>query len=184
MSKIVINYDLMHVIKEAKGIKKVPKEFFIITKPLELGYPTAVLINSIYDQCPANVVIPATMIAAAISIGLGELVISLIAKKTTMYLANDKLELLSKKLNDLTIKTSPELLLKSQVYHKEYSFDKDNLGIIRNRYIYIPIYNYNGEEITTSIIEEHLLTTNNYVLTLGISEERKEKVLGKEFSTI
>ena len=184
MSKIMINYDLMHVIKEAKGIKKMPKGFSIITKPLELCYPAAVLVNSINDQCPASVVIPTTMIAAAIYIGLGELIISLMAKKTTMDLANIKLELLSKQLNDLTIRTNLELLLKSQVYHREYSFNKDDLGIIRNRYINVPIYNYNGEETTTSIKEEHLLMTNNYVLTLGTPQAKKEKALRKAFGTI
>lgn len=184
MSQIIINYDLLHVIKEAKGIKKVPKGFSIISKPLELGYPVAVLINSINDQYPANVVVPTTVIAATISIGFGELILSIMAKKTTMDLANIKLELLSKQLNNLSIKTSPELLLKSQVYHKDYSFNKDDLGIIRNRYINVPIYNYNREEITTSIKEEHLLTTNNYVLKLGTPQAKKEKALRKSFGTI
>ena len=183
MSQIIINYDLMHVIKEAKGIKKMPKEFSLIVMPLELTYPAAVLVNSINDQCPANVVIPATMVAAAISIGFGELIKSLIAKKTTMDLANIKLELLSKQLKDLNIETSLELLLKSQIYHKEYSFNKNSLGIIRNRYINVPIYNYKREEKTALIKEEHLLTTNKYVLTIGTPEAKKEKVLRKSLVT-
>ena len=72
---------------------------------------------------------------------------------------------------------------KENVYSIWNSFNKNSLGIIRNRYINVPIYNYKREEKTALIKEEHLLTTNKYVLTIGTPEAKKEKVLRKSLVT-
>lgn len=183
MSKIEINYDLMHKIKEAKGIKKSPKAFSVITKPFVLMYPTAVLFNSIKDQIPAQYVITATAIATFLSFGAEQLLLSLMMKKTTMELAKAELEYLVERLKCINIQTDANLLLDSKVYHREYKLKKDSsIGIIRNSYINIPSYNYKGDITTSSVKEEHMLATRDYILSVG--EPEKEKVFRKAYGSI
>lgn len=185
MSKIEINYDLMHTIKEAKGIKKCPKEFSIIIKPFVFMYPGAVLFNSIKDQIPAQYVITATTIAAFLSLGVEQLLLTLMMNKTTMELAKAKLEYLAERLKNINIQTDVNLLLDSKVYHREYKLKKDSpKGIIRNRFINVPSYTYKGDITTVSVKEEHMLATKDYILSVGESEKQEEKVFRKSYGII
>ena len=185
MSKIEINYDLMHTIKEAKEIKKCPKEFSIITKPFVFMYPGAVLFNSIKDQIPAQYAITATTIATLLSLGAEQLLLSLMMKKTTMELAKVKLEYLVERLKNINIQTDVELLLDSKVYRREYKLKKDSpIGVIRERFINVPSYNYKGNITTVSVKEEHMLATKDYILSLGEPEAKDTKVFRKAYGAI
>ena len=182
MSEIKINFDLIHVIKEAEGIKKCPKEFSIVTKPFVFLYPTDVFLSSINDSLPVNSIITATTIATILSIGVEQLLLFLTLRKTTMELANSKLNYLVLLLKDINIVTDTDILLNSKVYYSEYNLKKDSpKGIIRNRYINLPSYNYKGEEVMTSIKEEHILATREYLLSIGEPQKMEEKVYTKEY---
>ena len=185
MSKIEINFDLIRTTKEAKGIKKSPKNFSIATKPLALMYPAAVLMNSIKDQIPAQSVITATTIATFLSLGAEQIILSIMMKKITMDLAKTELEYLVERLKELNIQTDVDFLLNSKVYHREYKLKKDGpKGVIRNRYINIPSYDYRGDEVMTSVKEEHMLATRDYILSVGEPEVKEEKVFQKAYGAI
>ena len=60
------------------------------------------------------------------------------------------LKILAQQLRKQNIDITYENLLKSNVYHRKYKLDMEGApGIIRERYISIPTYDYNGMETTT-----------------------------------
>lgn len=188
MSKININFDMMHVIKEAKGIKKYPKELSYINIPMTIALPTVAWISAIQEKLSIDAAIILCAATAGITISLKQLVFNLILKKHTIKLAENELMILTLLLDELNIKTNPKLLLKSEVYYKEYELKKDSpVGIIRNRYINIPNYkdgNYkDGKEVMISIKEEHLISSNEYIISVGKPIEKKEKVFRKALGT-
>jgi len=79
--------------------------------------------------------------------------------------------------NDLNLKTSYDLLLSSELYDKKYKIQvSDNfLNLKEEKYILVPTINYNGEIRDTSILQEHFIGTDDYVLSIG-SPEKKLKL--------
>ena len=76
-------------------------------------------------------------------------------------------------MRNQNIDTTYEKLLESKVYKRKYKLAMEGApGIIRERYIYVPTYDYNGLENTTSILEEHRIGTRKYVLTLGSPKKK------------
>ena len=75
----------------------------------------------------------------------------------------------------MNINTSVEDIMNSEIYQKNYKLAKDGrVGVIRERFINLPITNALGEEDTTSVKEEHLIGSKKYVLTLDKPVEQKE----------
>lgn len=98
-----------------------------------------------------------------------------------MDLARSELNYLTMCLKNLNIETNIDLLLNAKVYNEKYQLKKDEKkGIIRTRYINIPKYNYKKEQVITSIKEEHLLTTKEYLLSVGEPEKKDEVVYTKK----
>ena len=94
-------------------------------------------------------------------------------------MAINKLHRLVTLLKDININTSYDLLLKAEVYEKKYKIHLNEdkiLEIIESKYILIPTYNYYGEVRDTSILEEHVIGSNDYILSLG-SPEKKLKLV-------
>lgn len=86
--------------------------------------------------------------------------------KTEEERADDALKYLTYLLNDLNIDVSVEELKEAVVYHKKYRLRKDGKpGIIRERYIEVPVENTNNDK-PISIKEEHVMGSSSYVLTL------------------
>ena len=80
------------------------------------------------------------------------------------------LKILAIKLNDLYIKTDYDLLLQSELIEKKYkiNFNKDNLfDIMESKYILVPTYDFNNNIKNTSILQEHIVGTDKYVLSIG-----------------
>ena len=81
-----------------------------------------------------------------------------------------KLQLLVVLLKDLEIHTSYDLLTESYCYHKIHNLklnDKKIPQIIESKYILIPSYDYKGDIVDTSVLQEHVLGSNTYTLSLG-----------------
>lgn len=185
MSQIKINFDMIHVIKEAKGIKNCPKGYSSLCIPITLVLPTAVLACAIQENLSAESTIFLCTATAGVSFGLEQILLNIMVKKSTIALAESELKYLALLLNKLGIKTNSELLLDSEVYSTEYSLKKDSpVGIIRNRYINIPRYNYKGEKVLTSIREDHLIPSNEYFISVGEPIEKEKKVMRKVLGTV
>lgn len=86
-------------------------------------------------------------------------------------------------MESLNIFTSYDLLLKSKVYDKKYKVEMNKeqlLHIAEEKYILVPSYTYNGDTKDTSALQEHIVGSKQYVLSLG----SPKKVLKPSYSSI
>ena len=77
---------------------------------------------------------------------------------------------MARQLNDLNVKTDYELLLESELYKKEYKIqvnEKKLPYIAESKYIMVPTHSFNGNMTETSILQEHVVGSKKYVLSLG-----------------
>ena len=84
--------------------------------------------------------------------------------------AIDNLRDLSRKLKDLDVKTDYDLLLEAEQYKKEYKVkvnEKKLPYIAESKYIMVPTHDFNGNITDTSILQEHVVGSSEYVLSLG-----------------
>lgn len=91
------------------------------------------------------------------------------------------LKKLVSQLENLNISTSYDLLLQSEVYHKKYKIEvnKEQLPhLAESKYIFVPSYTYSGDKQDTSILQEHIVGSKEYILSLG----SPKKVLSKAYS--
>ncbi len=185
VKKLELNYDVIDKAYEAQGMHNVRRWFRV---------------NKIYNVVAA--IVPATHLTLALS-GLESPEVALIRTATStsinygIWAALDKgLEALRTKATgisprqkawieliiltevlrqEMNINTSVEDIMNSEIYQKNYKLAKDGrVGVIRERFINLPITNALGEEDTTSVKEEHLIGSKKYVLTLDKPVEQKE----------
>lgn len=91
--------------------------------------------------------------------------------------SNDLRKLVSQ-LDSLNIKTDYDLLLKSELYKTKYKIqlnEKKILELAQQKYILVKTYNYCGDTKDTSILQEHIVGSKNYVLSIG-SPKKKYKL--------
>ena len=83
--------------------------------------------------------------------------------------ATENLKELASSLNSLYLNTNYELLLESQLSCKEYNIilnEKMIPQILESKYILVPTYNYNNEIKNVSILQEHVVGSDIYELSL------------------
>ncbi len=88
-------------------------------------------------------------------------------------------------LTEINVKTNYDMLLKSELYEKEYKFEhneKTLLALTEKKYIYVPTYGFDGKEQTTSILQEHDIGTRDYTLSVGEPDKQYRLVLAKNHS--
>ena len=87
-----------------------------------------------------------------------------------------ELVIIAEALNQIMdINTSVEGIMNAEVYQKNYKLATDGrVGILRERFIDLPITNALGNEDVTSVKEEHLIGSKKYVLTLDKPVEQKD----------
>ena len=82
-------------------------------------------------------------------------------------------------LEKLYIKTDYDLILQSSLYNKKYklNINKENIfNVMEQKYILVPTYDFNNNIKKTSILQEHIIGTNNYVLSIGLPNKELKKV--------
>lgn len=85
-------------------------------------------------------------------------------------------------LTEINVKTNYDMLLKSELYEKEYKFEhneKTLLALTEKKYIYVPTYGFDGKEQTTSILQEHDIGTRDYTLSVGEPDKQYRLVRAK-----
>lgn len=95
--------------------------------------------------------------------------------------SKERLMLLTSLLKDLDINTSYELLKDSKCYHKVRNIKIHNKcpQIIDSKYILVPNYDYKGDIVETSILQEHVLGTKTYTLSIGEPQKELKLVYSK-----
>lgn len=160
--KLKINYDLIKKVKDSKkgfSLQKVAKVRVAIL-PLHL------LVLLFYS-------IGGNFRDAVTGFILGQVHFTLTTTFFIKYLkniiekyANVNLQTLALNLNDLGLKTTPELLKESEVIETNYKFRyiDDKLPVLtEEKYIMVPLVN-NNEEI---LLQEHRVGSKNYELSVN-----------------
>jgi len=165
--KININYDLMTKIAEANNgfvLKKTVKRILIYS---------AISITIAQVIVPGEASLSEELLKGIVTVvpihTLGAAATDLTLIESKKRLALNKLKALSLALNQLNLNTDSELLLKSQKYKTEYNFnhnDSTTPKLEERKYIMIPVYE-NGEEKEVSVLQEHIIGTKTYSLSLG-----------------
>lgn len=174
--KIIINYDLLQRIAEAKKgfslIRTSKNALIIVTcfQCIEL-LSKALTINSIDFQRWLEgflTLLPFDYLLTILGAGAILSISGVIRRE-----AIDDLDKLASKLNYLNIDTDDNLLLNSYKYHMEYAFDFENKipSLIQKKYINIPVTNKNEE---VSILQEHIIGTNTYVISKAKYEKQRQ----------
>ena len=168
--KLIINYDLISKTKEAKDtyvLTRIRKNF----KKVSYWYGIYVTINlslgQRIEQAIGNAAFSASFLFTLFSI------MDFIKYKTLGDIDKAKaifdLIKLSIQLGQSNISTSVDLLLDSEEYETKYKIkinEKKLPYVLQEKYIMVPTYN-NGEIKETSILQEHVMGSKVYVLSLG-----------------
>ena len=180
--KLVINYDLLEEIKNAQepycGMKLIRcyKRYWI-----KFAMPFSILasIPSMFDN---------SFIPIFASLSVFNIFVPLICDYLTyndlgdfhQEEAKDKLCSLISLLRENNINTDYDLLLNSELYYKKYNLTVNEdkiIEVLESKYILIPTYNYNMKVTDTSILQEHIVGSNKYVLSFGRPEKKLKLVM-------
>ena len=85
--------------------------------------------------------------------------------------SNDLKKLVSELKEFLYLDTSYDLLLESKLTERNYkiNFDKENLlSMLESKYILVPTHDFSGNIKNTSLLQEHYVGSNDYVLSIGL----------------
>ncbi len=181
---VLINYDLICAVKnvnEKFSIKKITRnnkgDWAKINLPVFLGLDCL-----IYKGDIKKII---TMLIAQFGIVYTINLLPHLALKTDLYKEKSEQELkkLVSKLKDSNIETSYELIKQSKQYDRKYEIrlnEQKIPQILQSKYILLPTYDYAGRIKDTSVLQEHVMGSKDYVLSLG----SPKKVLKPAFSNI
>ena len=96
--------------------------------------------------------------------------------------ASKRLKELAILLETINVSTNYDMLVASELYYKKTSIEpsEGTFPILKSeKYIYVPSYGFDGEEKTTSILQEHVVGTKEYVLSQDEPDKEFRRVLAK-----
>ena len=173
--KIINNYDLVNKLKNVNdpfGPAKVMR-YYLKSSGGKLFYFYSAMDLALYPPLDAALMIA---IMSGSVIGLGYVFHNFAGDFIADSSAKDLKKLVSQ-LKDLYIKTDYELLLQAELYDKQYKvqFDENKIPyVLESKYIMLPTYNHNNDIKDTSLVQEHVVNSREYVLSIGSpSKERK-----------
>ena len=177
--KLVINYDFINAVLNVNE-KITPFKLIRNNKKLYLMYYLPFfMIGNLSINKNASLILKELIIEYGFVVG-SELFASLI---TGVDIYKNKsirdLKNLVYDLNDLFVKTDYDLLLNSELYKRKYKINvnKEELfNIMEQKYILVPIYDFNNNIKKTSILQEHIIGTNDYVLSIGSPKKELKPV--------
>lgn len=179
--KIVINYDLLEKISEAKtglSLIKTSKKVLLKATRTEIFY---IILSLIYSL---PITIKNSIQAYCFYLAL-HLISETVDINKNKIKALEEIKRLALKLSDLNICTEHELLMGSYVYEKEYELVNEENSILpkicQKKYIMVPVYD-NGKTVETSLLQEHIIGSKSYILSHG--EPSKQRVFRPAFGSI
>lgn len=184
MRKLEIDYDFIDKIYESEGKYKLKR--YIKDNPFNTAIVSGFVAKDLFLGFTGAYTPEETAVTIASYIGTMSVILFLLENlrlrlrerttgKTREENAEDELRELAVQLNNLGIEINLDDLKEAIVYHKKYRLRKDGKpGIIRERYIEVPVSNSNNNmnNETASIKEEHAIGTDSYVLTLDTPKKQ------------
>lgn len=167
--KIVINYDLFDAIlnsrEEVNAFKIIRNNKEKLSFYLPIWYAVDLYINKNIPEALFLLLIQTVFY-------VGTDIITAKATRTDIYKdkSERKLKELIPQLQDLNISTDLELLSQSELYEKKRRIElneKHLPQIVQEKYILVKEHSFNNSIKETSIKQEHILGTDDYVISLG-----------------
>lgn len=168
--KIMVNYDLMERIKDSNEDFKfriIRKRFKQTAYYYPFWFLTYIAISGGTDSY-----FKGATASAAVYLGItltADLLTNQIFGDVDRQKAINDLRKLSRLLSNIHINTSSELLQKAEEYQKKHTIklNENKLPyIFQEKYIMVPTYN-DGKIKDVSLLQEHVIGTNKYVLSTG-----------------
>lgn len=175
--KILVNYDLLDKIRESKkGISLQRSSNYIIKYTLLFGSCDVIfgLINNASSR-EAVLSIISTLGLNMIIVNALELMFSPLNKN----IAINDLKLLVNDLRNQYVNTNYELLQKAYKYDTSYSFmlDENKIPHLKQeKFIMVPVIE-RDEEKEVSLVQEHVIGSNEYILSYGSPKKVLKPVL-------
>ena len=191
--KVTINYDFFDAIKDANEpmhpLKMIRnnKGKYLLLFPMSIAIRGIAIYTLNFENSLQAWVMYFTMVYGN-SLGidlLGELIARKIMRNERDYYAAksiDRLRQLVMLLRELNVNTDYDLLLESELYSKEKELKKGERllpSLMVKKYISVPSYNDFGEITDTSILQEHIIGTEKYTLSIGEPKKQYKHVLVK-----
>lgn len=163
--KLEINFDFWEAIRDAREplttLKLLRKNRRIST--LALGF------DIIFQIDPK--ILPFAFIGQVAYFVLGDRIFfHLVGADLYQEKASNQLTTLVPKLEQLHVSTNYNLLTQSELEEKSYKIQLNENKLpelLESKYILVPTYDSNDNIKETSIMQEHVIGTKQYVLTLG-----------------
>lgn len=168
--KIRINYDLFEKIQESNTGLSLNKSCKHVLKHTVISSIIFSIISILSNKKP--IISDDTIIFFLVFHLMTKFPVDLILSKLTKKDSIKDLNFLVNMLNYLDINTSYELLQEAYLYKTSYKINKNlkNMPIlIQNKYLMLPVNT--KEEI--SLVQEHIVGTNNYYLSYGSPDKKK-----------
>ena len=182
--KIEINWDLIRKINQAKYGFDLQRDFkidFFVSTIVTLAFSLPTLNDPDYQK-KLLIQFGINYVYGLVGICIGECVSNKVSKANAKHI----LKIISYLLNDINIETNADLLMKSENYLTKYKVKLNDYKIpylLQEKYINVPISNNkNDKNNSISILQEHVIGSNKYIITRGKPE--KKKVLKLAFNQI
>ncbi len=180
--KLVINYDFFKAVRnvnESLTPMKIVRNEYKYAIYTSLWVPTSCLLgNNVAETIkPMLVVHGIYMVMDLMRLSLYK---KLYGEEKYKFEASEKLKRLPAQLDSINIKTNYEMLLNSELYERRFKIESNENGIIpvkEEKFIYVPSYGFDGKEKETSIMQEHNIGSNIYILSVAEPEKRYRRVL-------
>ncbi len=175
--KLIINYDLMNeIIKANKGFDL---KRFNSKMELFIGIVSAVNLTTFFATerlSPTGMILD--LLYGAFVFGSSEV----ISKDFNQMIADKRLNSLSSSLTKINIYTSLENIKQARLYKTQYKISHDEkVAIQQNKFFMLPTDGtFNADEV--SLLQEHTIGTNEYVLSMGEPKKAHSKVFSKALS--
>ncbi len=169
---LVINYDFFNAIKDVnenftafKIIRNNQKQWVRFNIPIVAGIEYLFLREDFISDLPS-----ALFLHFSVFFGI-EFINYTILGDIYKDIASYRLQLLVAQLNQINVKTNYNLLKKSVCYEKITNFRLNEYKLpqlIESKYVLVPSFNYNNELVDTSILQEHVIGSNEYILSVSL----------------
>lgn len=178
--KLVVNYDLIDSIK---NVNEPLNPFKIVRNNKRVWAKFNLPIYTMMDLCftrDLKNILEMLMIQFSF-LTIAELVaLSLIKVDKYKDKSNYDLKKLVSKLKDINVDTDYDLLKESILDSRMYNLklNKNKIPqLMESKYILVPSYTYSGEIKDKSILQEHVVGSSDYYLSVGLPNKKKSLVL-------
>ena len=177
---IMINFDFINAVKNVNEnftLKKITRNQKV--KFLTINLPIYTFLNYVF--CEGN--IPKVLGTLSLQIAVSYLLELFFYKVTDLdsfkYISDRDLKKLVSQLQESDIDTTYDLVKQSELYDKKYNIrlnEKKIPQLVQSKYILLPCYDYLGDVKDISILQEHVMGSGEYILSLGSPKKKLKPV--------